>query len=251
MVHLLLARQAGGEGEGVGRRHQMHGLSMSVGDLVCIDRGLASEVENRLDLEAAGRPEPFTDPQVGDRTVALHAGDAFVVDAGVGVDVVVHHRRAVGDRVGAGVRARGDKHEQGVDGALVVIEFGVVVGDRGAERVDARADLVDDRERRTDQERAHPVLLLAQPFRERRLPRPLLLRPGRRRGRLRDLGLDQRLEPGPRDAAVRRLGHRGIHVGRLVLAQVAGPGTDEPRVGDAPSPGPAVEPRPGRGGRGR
>ena len=46
VVDLLGARGAHSPGEGVGRRHQMHGLPMSVGDLVGVDGCLVGEVEH-------------------------------------------------------------------------------------------------------------------------------------------------------------------------------------------------------------
>ena len=65
----------------------MHGLPMSVGDLVGIDGCLSGKVEDGLDREPGAWPEDPGDPGLGDRAVALEAGDAVAVESGVGVEV--------------------------------------------------------------------------------------------------------------------------------------------------------------------
>jgi hypothetical protein len=54
----------------------MHGLSMSLGDLVGVDRSLAGEVEDRLDGEPGLRPEVVAEPGLDDRATAFDSGDA-------------------------------------------------------------------------------------------------------------------------------------------------------------------------------
>jgi hypothetical protein len=90
------------KGEGVGRRHQMHGPSMSVGDLVAVDRGLALDVHDLLDPESGPRPEELAHPGLGDRTDALDPDDSGAgVRTAVGVDVehdVGQQLRGIGRR---------------------------------------------------------------------------------------------------------------------------------------------------------
>jgi hypothetical protein len=74
VVDLNATRRARGEREDVGRRHQVHGLSMSVGDLMAVDRGLTQRIHHRGDLEPAPLAEMFTHPPVGDRPHPLDPG---------------------------------------------------------------------------------------------------------------------------------------------------------------------------------
>ena len=67
---------------------------------------------------------------------------------------------------------------------------------------------------------------------------------------LRDLGLDQRLEPRPRDPAVGGLGDRGGDVGRFVLARLRVLLDHEPRVGRPHLAGSTRAHSSGRGGPG-
>lgn len=53
----------------------MHGLAVSVGDLVGVHRGLSERVEDGGDLEPALRPEVGADPVLGDRTDPFHPGE--------------------------------------------------------------------------------------------------------------------------------------------------------------------------------
>jgi hypothetical protein len=52
VVDLLAPAGVGGEGKGVGRRHQVDGPTMSVRDLVGVHRSLALEVDHSGDLDA-------------------------------------------------------------------------------------------------------------------------------------------------------------------------------------------------------
>ena len=67
----------------------MHGLSMSVGDLVAVDGCLSGEVEDRLDGEAGFGAEDAGDPGLGDRAVALESCDPGLVRVLVGDRVIV------------------------------------------------------------------------------------------------------------------------------------------------------------------
>jgi hypothetical protein len=61
---------------------------MSVGDLVAVDRRLAFDVEDLLDLEPGMGPEELADPGLGDRADALDPDDSGGgIGAAVGVDV--------------------------------------------------------------------------------------------------------------------------------------------------------------------
>ena len=71
----LVGSQAGGEREGVGRRHQTDGPSMSVGDLVGVDRGLTLDVEDRADGDLRPFAEVVADPALGHRAAPLDPSD--------------------------------------------------------------------------------------------------------------------------------------------------------------------------------
>src|SRR5680860_134283 len=71
VVNLHRAGGVARDGKGVGRRQQMHGLSMSIRNLPRIDRDLVERIQDRGDLEPASLTEVATYPLTGHRRRAL------------------------------------------------------------------------------------------------------------------------------------------------------------------------------------
>ncbi len=119
-----------------------------------------------------------------------------------------------------------------LDPAFVLAALVAQVGQDLGEERHHRIEPGDGRERAADVEPAHPVLGRRGGVGELATPLGLLTLRGRGRVGGLDRGLDQQLEPGPRDPPVGGLGDPLIDVVGLLPGQVAGLAGHEPGIGD-------------------